>query len=312
MPIAVASAPRAHSLANAFRGRSRAVSEAGQPPPREPERPPVPKAASYTYFPRVKGLEHESHVVHLSQDDVESIQRAESTSDNLSRRSSPTSEDPPEEALQMPQLRSRNVLRPSRFLPFSSRSRDTSTDRKSSRSRSKSVSKAESPRGSPAPPQNKLRRRSWIVAQQQQPPSPTRDNDGHSIHETSKRKTPTSTVSIAEESETRDKVHEEAQPAPLSKKNKRLSGLFNATANVPPVPMIPKSFSTERLPFYPHAPSPISPTHAVPPLPRVASHDKLHGAKREPRKKDELWTAFRTLDGDLRKQDSPRQIIDLG
>ena len=123
--------------------------------------------------------------------------------------------------------------------------------------------------------------------------------------EANKRKTPTSTVSIPDESEARDTISDEPPPIPLSKKNKRLSGLFNATANAPAVPAVPKSFSTEKLPHYPQAHTPLSPTHLVPPLPRNTSTEKLKGVKTEPRKKDELWTVFRTLDADLRKHDSP-------
>jgi hypothetical protein len=49
-----------------------------------------------------------------------------------------------------------------------------------------------------------------------------------------------------------------------------------------------------------HQHTPLSPT-GVPPLPRNVSHETFKGVKTEPRKKDELWTAFRTLDADLRK-----------
>lgn len=89
-------------------------------------------------------------------------------------------------------------------------------------------------------------------------------------------------------------------PYPSAKKNKRLSALL--TTNGPAVPSVPKSFSTEQLPLYPHSDSPLSPTNVIPPLPRNISTDKLgNKVKTEPRKKDELWTVFRTLEGELRK-----------
>ncbi|KAH7380084.1 hypothetical protein BKA66DRAFT_512859 [Pyrenochaeta sp. MPI-SDFR-AT-0127] len=322
MPAAVASAPRAHhSLANAFRGRNRAVSEVGPPPPREPERTQLPKAASYTYFPRVKDLNQESSGGELngtlSEQDFNKSKNGGSLSDSSSGGSSPASEDAPDEAVQMPQLRPDNSRRStSRFLPFSSKSREHSTEPKSDRSRSETVKKADSRGPSPARSLTKLRRKSWIVSQQQQQQqqqsrsssSPTREKPSQKEEnvkksastEPTKRKTPTSTVSIPEESEARDTLSEEPQPIPLSKKNKRLSGLFNATANASAVPAVPQSFSTEKLPLYPHS-TPLSPTHVVPPLPRNTSTEKLKSVKTEPRKKDELWTVFRTLDADLRK-----------
>ena len=305
MPVAVAAAPRSHhSLTNAFRGRNRAISEVGPPPPppREPERAQLPKAASYTYFPRVKNLDHE---------------HGERTSDSSSAGSSPASEDGPEEAVQMPQLRPSNSRRSSRFLSFPSRSREPSAERKSDRSRSEAVRQTESPGSSPARSLSMLRRKSWIVSQQhnhKSESSPTRDPSRpkgdedvkkQANSEANKRKTPTGTASIPDESEARDTLSEEPPPIPLSKKNKRLSGLFNATANAPAVPAVPKSFSTEKLSLYPQAHTPLSPTHHIPPLPRNVSTEKLKGVKTEPRKKDELWTVFRTLDADLRKHDSP-------
>ncbi|KAF1836932.1 DUF1765-domain-containing protein [Decorospora gaudefroyi] len=321
MPIAVATAPRGHySLTNAIRGRSRAASEVGPPPAREPERTQLPKAASYTYFPRVKDLDHESPAVELrggSDEDVENGKSGERTSDSCSGGSSPSSEEAPDMAgVQMPQLRSANsIRRSSRFLSFSTKSREPSAepkaDRKPDGGRTDAVKQTDFPTGSPVRSLTKLRRKSWVVSQQaRSSSSPEKkaqkkdegDKKSQATAEPTKRKTPTSAVSIPEESEARDTVHEELQQAvPASKKNKRLSGLFNATVLASNLPSVPKSFSTEKLPLYPHDHTPISPTHIVPPLPRNVSTEKLKGVKTEPRKKDELWTAFRTLDADLRK-----------
>lgn len=100
-------------------------------------------------------------------------------------------------------------------------------------------------------------------------------------------------------------MHEEIQQPPSLKKNKRRSGIFSTSASTSNLPSMPKSFSTEQLPHYPQNQTPVSPTHVVPPLPRNPSAEKLKGVKTEPRKKDELWNAFRSLDADLRKHDSP-------
>jgi hypothetical protein len=324
MPVAVASAPRGHhALANALRGRNRAVSEVGPPVPRAPERAVLPKAASYTYFPRVKDLDQVSPVADLDGDDLDKTAVIERTSGSSSGRSSPSSEEAPDIAgVQMrPQLRTSGSRRPSRFLPFSSKSREPSAerkpDRKADRGRTETVKQTESPAGSPVRSLTRLRRKSWMVPQQTSSASssPTREkkaektqkkedsaNKSQAIAEPTKRKTPTTTANIPEESEARDIVQEELQqPLPLSKKNKRLSGLFNATAST--IPAVPKSFSTEKLPHYSQEYSPNSPTHNIPPLPRNISAEHLKGVKTEPRKKDELWTVFRTLDADLRKHD---------
>jgi len=329
MPVAVAPAPRSHSfLANAIRGRSRAASEVGPPLPREPERAQLPKAASYTYFPQVKELEPEAPVAESKRsddddddNDAELRRSEERTSGSRSGGSSPSSEEAPEApGLQMQTLRPPTLTRrSSRFLSFTSKSRDSSVEpkpdpkqeRKTERGRTETVKQRESPGGSPVRSLTKLRRKSWVVSAQQQresssPPKDKKNKHSEKTAESNKRKTLTTTATIPEESEARDTVDEAIQhPASLSKKNKRLSGLFSATASASNLPSVPKSFSTEQLPLYPQTHNPASPTHLVPPLPRNVSAEKLKGIKTEPRKKDELWTAFRTLDADLRKHDSP-------
>lgn len=329
MPVAVAPAQRGHSIfSSTFRGRNRAVSEVQPPPPREPERVQLPKAASYTYFPRVKDLDQAVPVVELkgtiSEEDLQNAKKDGRTSDS-SGGSSPASEDGPDsEVLQMPVRRpTTSSRRSSRFLPFSSKSREPSAepkpDRKADRGRPATAKKEDPPSESPARSLSKLRRKSWIVSQQQQEQqprssaSPTRSKltgrkeekakKSQPTSDVNKRKTPASAVSIPEESEARDPAADAQQPRPLSKKNKRLSGFFNQPSDIPPVPAIPTiptSFSTEKLSLGANNPIPLSPA-SVPPLPRNLSTEKLKGVKAEPRKKDELWTVFRTLDADLRK-----------
>lgn len=325
MPIAVASALRGHDVfSSKSRGRSRAASEVGPLPPtdgeKKPERAQLPKAASYTYFPRVDGLDADAPA-HDYDEDLKKTKDVDVTSDSSSGNSSPSSEEAPQ-ALEMPQLRPAvTTRRSSRFLPFSSKSREPSIEPKP---RKEAVKEAESPGGSPSRPLTKLRRKSWVVPQHQQPAttSPTKESKKEkkaaqkeesarkkaAIAELPKRKTLASTDSIPEEVECKSEVRDEAAdtvderptPIPLSKKNKRLSALL--TANGPAVPSVPKSFSTEQLPLYPQTNTPLTPTERVPPLPRNISTDKLgNKVKTEPRKKDELWTVFRTLEGELRK-----------
>jgi hypothetical protein len=317
MPVAVAPASRTHNVfSSTFRGRHRAASEVGPSPPptRGPPGAQLSKAASYTYFPRVKDLEQPVVEVTgtITEEDLQKGINGAGTSDS-SGGSSPTSEDAPElDVVQMPQLRPNNSRRSSRFLPFSSKSREPSVepkpDRKTERGRKDAVKKADSPSSSPARSLTKLRRKSWIVSQDQQQRKPssspareklsekTEENSRKSL-DVNKRNTPANTVSIPGSDESRDATPELQN---LSKKNKRLSSLFNATSDAPPVPAIPKSFSTDKLPFNSHVQSPLS-ASSVPPLPRNVSHENFKGIKTEPRKKDELWTVFRTLDADLRK-----------
>ncbi|KAI9714093.1 MAG: hypothetical protein M1812_006540 [Candelaria pacifica] len=92
----------------------------------------------------------------------------------------------------------------------------------------------------------------------------------------------------------------------LSKKPKRpLSAFLKASGpNGPapdgaPAPVIPKSFSTDRLPslvrFHPSS-------EKIPPVPRSLSSDRLQSVGVEvPRKKDELWHVFRGLEGEYQK-----------
>jgi hypothetical protein len=137
--------------------------------------------------------------------------------------------------------------------------------------------------------------------------------------ETNRQTTATSTPSIPEQlvaAGTADVTPKDAPEKPssrgrvLTKKAKRpLSTLFNssntqqpsaASFSAPAVPQIPKSFSTDKLPYFSQNPSTSTSTHH-PPLPRNTSNEKLKNTRTEPRKKDELWTAFRTLEADLRK-----------
>lgn len=76
--------------------------------------------------------------------------------------------------------------------------------------------------------------------------------------------------------------------------NARVS--MDVAERTPAVPMIPKSFSTDKLPTISHINR-----HA--PLPRLVSGEKIQsiGALTMPKKRDELWSVFRSLDADYTK-----------
>jgi hypothetical protein len=321
------SALRGHDvLSSLHRGRNRAVSEVHPPPESELRTQPLPKAASYTYFPRVKDLD-EPAVLGLqgtiTEDELKNGATADGTSSGSSDGSSADSDDPPPME-QKPQLRPNNSRRSTRFLPFSSGSRDSSAEPTAGRSRSKSIKREESATSiSPVRSLSALRRKSWVGSHSRsssptkETASPNKEGAGsrkNSLNlEASKRKTLTGALSIPEKSRARDAAESPTRHKNrvLTKKTKRLSGFFSSSnadeqpaatdaPSVPPVPASFTSFSTDKLPSYAHVQSPTSPPQ-IPPLPRNISSDQIKGPKTEPRKKDELWTVFRTLDADLRK-----------
>ncbi|KAL0264224.1 hypothetical protein SLS55_000171 [Diplodia seriata] len=70
--------------------------------------------------------------------------------------------------------------------------------------------------------------------------------------------------------------------------------------SMPASPQLGQSFSTDRLPTLMR--SPPSQESVIPPVPRTVNHEKLKTFSLEtPKKKDELWGQFRSLDGDYQK-----------
>ncbi|KAF2747349.1 DUF1765-domain-containing protein [Sporormia fimetaria CBS 119925] len=283
----------------------------------------LPKSASYTYFPKVTGLDLRAK---LSEEDLKS------SGDVTPYTASDGSQDSEDHLEQTPplQMKSTAPRRSSRFLPFSSKSREPSQEPKPQRSRHTPRNEQDSaPSVKPVRSFSKLRRKSWISSQSRSTSPVKQKENVDTIEESpknrgtpdaSKRRSLTGELSIPESTPkdvTSAENPENAQSAKgrvLTKKTKRpFSALFTSTntpqpsqpppppvAHIPAVPQIPKSFSTDRLPSFTQPD--LTPTHAhIPPLPRNASTDKLKGGKTEPRKKDELWNVFRTLEGDLRK-----------
>ncbi|KAL1301680.1 hypothetical protein AAFC00_005896 [Neodothiora populina] len=78
---------------------------------------------------------------------------------------------------------------------------------------------------------------------------------------------------------------------------------LEAVKSVPAVPSLPKSFSTDRLPSVHH-------DHSTP-VPRIVQGEKMAslGALSLPRKRDELWSVFRSLDGDFAKFQSKSSAL---
>ena len=86
----------------------------------------------------------------------------------------------------------------------------------------------------------------------------------------------------------------------LARSRRPLSSFMGKASSpeTPSVPPIPTSYSTDRLPL-----STIQSTSSKPPaVPNSWSSERLQGLGTEtPRRKDELWGAFRTIDGEYQK-----------
>lgn len=97
----------------------------------------------------------------------------------------------------------------------------------------------------------------------------------------------------------------------LARSRRPLSSFMGKASlpETPSVPPIPTSYSTDRLPL-----SSIQSTSSKPPaVPNSLSSERLQGQGTEtPRKKDELWGAFRTLDGEYQKFQSRTSTIKTG
>ncbi len=100
---------------------------------------------------------------------------------------------------------------------------------------------------------------------------------------------------------TSDKTAEASSDPPRGRKPVIANGEIPATYKPqrPPVPSLPKSFSTDRLPIFRATQVPQS---RAAPVPRLVSSDQTASTGSIlPKKKDELWTVFRTLDGEYVK-----------
>ncbi|KAF2453289.1 hypothetical protein BDY21DRAFT_293183 [Lineolata rhizophorae] len=172
-------------------------------------------------------------------------------------------------------------------------------------------------KSSPAKSLSKLRRRSWMSSSANSPsrsPSPSKRN--HHLRGAGGAPTaaPGSDDSLV------NSTNESGAAAASAGGARSRRRSIEAQAPPPPrSPSVPKSFSTDRLPSLGRWSSSsqqqqragesngagggkISGGGGVPPVPGKLSSEKLRGLGVEPpRKKDELWSVFRTLDADLQK-----------
>ena len=149
-------------------------------------------------------------------------------------------------------------------------------------------------------------RKSWISASRS--PSPNK-REAPADHPGSNNARPPSRSNAVSQGDSENSTGNGHVDAPakrsntIGKKSRRpLSAFIGRTSDEPgppSVPAIPKSYSTDRLPSLRdnHYSSEKPPT-----VPKSMSSDRLQGVGTEsPRKKDDLWGVFRTLDGDFQK-----------
>ena len=162
-----------------------------------------------------------------------------------------------------------------------------------------------------------LARKSWINKSRSPSPSPTksrlRKEAGQGVESISRVNGSKPSIDLKTSLSSAAEVRGDVPIPPsyvngkgrLSRRNsvlrRPLSTLLSKSlpSEAPSVPLIPKSYSTDRLP----SPSKQSTTSSKPPsVPKSWSSEPLQGSGAEaPRRKDELWTVFRTLDGEYQK-----------
>lgn len=160
---------------------------------------------------------------------------------------------------------------------------------------------------------SKFARRSWISTASRSPsPSPNKkgnrlENTVSSTSSPGNGRPPSRSpseiqIEIADSSENGSACGPTRRNSLLGKKARRpLSAMLSRGPgeDAPSVPPIPKSFSTDRLPTLDHNPSVLD---EAPALPKSASFERLQNMGVDtPRRKDELWGAFRHLDGEYHK-----------
>lgn len=164
-----------------------------------------------------------------------------------------------------------------------------------------------------------LARRSWISESRSPSPSPTRTRlrkeKGPGAESTHHVNGSSSAVDVKTSSLSAAKVKDDVlntssngqinrnlprRNSVLSLSRRPLSSLLSKAPTSEPlsVPPIPKSYSTDRLPLA----SIQSTSTKSPAVPKSWSSERLQGLGAEtPRRKDELWSVFRTLDGEYQK-----------
>ena len=160
----------------------------------------------------------------------------------------------------------------------------------------------------------RLKSQSWMPGSRS--PSPKKPPSRDQSPANTGRRTPNRLTRRSAIAESGDK-ESRSRSSSLTKKGSELTRRFSrplstvssgvASENSTPIESVnskslglPKSWSSEKLPL-PAVVRSMPSSERVPPVPRMGSSEKLRTLKPELRKKDELWSIFRTLDGDVQK-----------
>ena len=312
-------------------------------PERSSSRNPVdlPRAASYNDFTSAS-LQHHNHSQHEAQSDstsndgtrdsssIDDENKAEDGSSASSGDTTPESETTPafmngngpkplkspseERRLELPKLATNDSVI----------QRGSAAEREAMTAPAmRDPSSAENDEVRDLPPQSashlsaRFRRRSWMPNSRSPSPAGKRRTAAEGLADTLgsvvRRSSPFRRSVDSDNSDERSRSRSSSltRKSITSKLAKRpTSGVYEvqpkeAASQVNKPSQLSKSFSTDRLSL--SAFSKNKSTTNIPPVPRLSAKDKQRMANIEPtKKKDELWTAFRNLEGDFQKYAGPR------
>ncbi|KAI9661198.1 MAG: hypothetical protein M1821_009525 [Bathelium mastoideum] len=290
-----------------------------------PEREEFPRAASYTYLPQIRDaqLDVGSLKRRLKDEEFMDSDAAKSVDSDQYYSSGGTSPENETDTTQssQPSAKREDPVIPQISMVRSRPKKEGDDDaltlqRHTQKDARTPVARRASEAG------KKLRRRTWLVgsrstsptkgnAEEKQaadsvPPSPAKSTKPRERRMSLRRRDSSKHREQENPSNTNETRGSDASQPPSVKrkgtlgKASRPSSLTLAEkskSHPPPIPSLPKSFSTDRLPILK---TPSSGTDRVPPVPRSISSEKLLKTDFG-RKKDELWSVFRTLDGEYQK-----------
>lgn len=302
--------------------------------PSSPEREELPRAASYTYLPQTKdqAVDALSLKGSFNEDDLmfhDTTEYIDSEQDYSSGGTSPENELD----TTIDNRAGRGANSRAGREEKASLSTQTSTSRPHpARGGKETLSRALGPKDAKAPTarrasesSKKLRRRTWLVASRaasptngaaevrqvidSAPTSPVKSPKPRERRMSLRRRDSSKPIDKEKHSKKDDTLDPDHVQRPgverngtLRRASRPLSLLLSGSSDKsesrpPPIPSLPKSYSTDRLPTLKN-PSPG--TEQVPPMPITISAEKLLRADFG-RKKDELWSVFRALDGEFQK-----------
>lgn len=284
----------------------------------------MPRAASYTFLPALKDTIFDEAKGTFSEDDL--IGPTTTTFEvQLSRTSGRTTPDvdsndvheSSDMVMELGSSKRTPILLPKLETGSTLRKAIADRDLESSAPRSAPPVEGRSRRNSFSRSfSQKLRPQSWMTSSRSPSPRKAASREQSPAPASPSRRTPNVLSRRTTVVDTGDKTAR-SRSSSLSRKGaefarkfgRPLSTISNGIASEHSTPIdpisskslgLPKSWSSEKLPL-PSVLRSIPSSERVPPVPRIGSSEKMRNLRPEFRKKDELWSVFRTLDGDVQK-----------